>query len=125
MILVRSNDSEYVADYISNAIKEVENATNKKNQICSIVTDNASVMKKGVNILLKDKPELFWIGCSAHWMNLLIGQVIDISEIKNILCKCTQVTSYIKNSFKLFSLFRNEQMKVKGSCKALSLPVAT
>lgn len=108
-----SNDGAFVADYLKKAMSEVENATTTKNQICSIVTDNALVMKKGVNLLLKDKPELLWVGCSAHWMNLLIGQVIELPEIKEILLKCTKITSYIKNSYTLLSLFRSEQMRQK------------
>jgi hypothetical protein len=118
-----SNDGEFVADYIKHAISEVANETHKQNQICSIVTDNALVMKKGVNILLKDKPELLWVGCSAYWLNLLIGQVIEIPEIEEILSKCTKITSYIKNSYTLLSLFRCEQIRQNGSNRSLSLPV--
>jgi hypothetical protein len=60
-------DAVYIADVIKRYLIEVgpENVV----QVC---TDNASVMRKAVSIVQQQWPHLYFQGCMAHALNLLL-----------------------------------------------------
>jgi hypothetical protein len=62
-----TKDAVYIADVMKRYLIEVgpENVV----QIC---TDNASVMRKAVRIVQEDWPHLYFQGCMAHVLNLLL-----------------------------------------------------
>src|SRR5206468_2720806 len=48
----------------------------------AVITDTASVMKAAWKIIEKNHSNIVCLGCNSHIMNLLIGDILKIDQIK-------------------------------------------
>lgn len=121
-----SNNGRYISDCINNTIRDIEIATKKNGIVCSIVTDNASSMKKAWEYVEEENVGVICNGCAAHGFNLLMGDVLLIEIISDILTKATSIAKFIRKSYLLLHQFRQKQ-KLMSNCSkhALSLPMNT
>ena len=50
----------------------------------AIVTDNAANMQSLRREVKENYPNIVSIGCTAHWLNLLILDITSVEEVKNL-----------------------------------------
>ncbi len=84
-------DSKAIADDLECVIIKVT-----ANKISAIITDNASVMKKAWRILEVKYPKIIFLGCIAHNLNLLVGDIMKLQWAANIMNDSKQIIKYFK-----------------------------
>jgi hypothetical protein len=62
---------ENIAADIDNVISQIDHS-----KLAAIITDNASSMKKAWKLLAIKYPKVVFLGCVAHSLNLLIGDIM-------------------------------------------------
>lgn len=87
-----------------------------------LVSDNAANMKSAWNYVQDKYPHISVYGCLAHGLNLLLNDILKISEFKHIIEESKDVIKVIKNSYILKAILLEKQGKDKISLK---LPVVT
>ncbi|GES88548.1 uncharacterized protein LOC113010419 [Rhizophagus clarus] len=86
-----SHTGEYIAEQFDIVIKEISIS-----KIAAVITDNASNMKKAYSILQKDYPNIIFLGCFAHNINLLIKSVIELALIKETITPVQEIIKFFK-----------------------------
>ena len=86
-----SKTGEYCKQLAKEAIKTSEEKYNC--QVTSLVTDNAKNMDKMKMMLQEENEDLLVYGCSAHWLNLLGGDLTPPNIMKHI----TDIQKYFRN----------------------------
>lgn len=112
------------ADNIAAGIDEVMRNLDV-NKLSAVVTDNASVMKKAWDILKKDYPNVFFLGCISHSLNLLIKDICKISWVKMIIKDCKKIVKYFKAHTIPLAIFKKHQKANYQYPITLKLPVKT
>ncbi|KAF0385584.1 zinc finger bed domain-containing protein 1-like [Gigaspora margarita] len=117
---VQQNSNNIVAD-----LEKIILDYNPK-KVSVIITDNAYVMKKAWKILDKKYPSIIFLGCLAHNLNLLVGDIIKLEWAQNILLNAIMIVKYFKNhTIPAAILKRYQEDKYGSNYKTLKLPVET
>src|SRR5205814_4272682 len=66
------------------------------NKFSAVITDTASVMKAAWKIIEKNHSNIVCLGCNSHIMNLLIGDILKIDQIKFIMENAKKLVNYFK-----------------------------
>ncbi|XP_047989603.1 zinc finger BED domain-containing protein 4-like [Leguminivora glycinivorella] len=69
--------AEYMSERISQTMDEIGSS-----KFLGIITDNAANMKKCGKLLTDQYENTTWVGCLAHTLNLLIGDVLKIDTVQ-------------------------------------------
>ncbi|CAG8832081.1 12088_t:CDS:2, partial [Gigaspora rosea] len=77
-------------------------------KVSAIITDNASVMKKAWHLLGVDYPEILFLGCVAHSLNLLVDDIIKLLWSANIFKKAKATTRWGSLATCLNSFLQNQ-----------------
>lgn len=77
-----------------------------KDKVIAIVGDNASVMKRLGQEVNQAYPHIFFQGCAAHMLSLFCHDILRVPSLAHLFNKLNQITSYIKDTKKRFSLFK-------------------
>jgi len=97
-------ESNHTGVYLSQVMTEELMEWNILNKVVAIVTDGAANIKLAVRLM--DIPQ---IPCTAHKLNLIVQQSLEMSEVdeadidetgglKNILKKCRNIVAFFKRS---------------------------
>lgn len=108
-----SQDGQYYFEKISKVIEEVG-----PEKVIAYVTDNASVMKKSWRLLQKKYPHLITFGCSAHGMNLLCKDIMNLPRLVKFEKFVNSLVALIKKSSLLTGRLKELQ---QGSSLELKL----
>jgi hypothetical protein len=94
-------DAVYIVDVIKRYLIEVgpENVV----QVC---TDNASVMRKAVNIVQQQWPHLYFQGCMAHALNLLLQDWGLLQWTSSVVEDARKIVRFIRARHVPLALFR-------------------
>jgi hypothetical protein len=94
-------DAIYIADVIKRYLIEVgpENVV----QVC---TDNASVMRKAVSIVQQQWPHLYFQGCMAHALNLLLQDWGLSQWVSSVVEDAQKIVRFIRARHIPLALFR-------------------
>ena len=109
----------YIGDLIKNVIKE-----SGSTKVFAIITDNAKNMKAAWEEVRKTYPHIQTIGCSAHGLNLLLGDICELRTLDNPVKKAKKLIKTIKHKHILNAMFITKQKERKLSY-ALKLPSKT
>ncbi|KAI3661953.1 hypothetical protein MP638_005994 [Amoeboaphelidium occidentale] len=117
---IRNEHLDEVAEQILRVIDEIGS------QKCvSVVTDNASVIKAAWNIIERRKLHIFANGCVAHWMNLLVKDIVSIPYFAAILEDAVDYVKFVRGKQLLWSAFKTKSERVLvlpiGSKKCVSV----
>ena len=66
-------------------------------KLSAIITDNASSMKKVWRLLAIKYPEVVFLGCVAHSLNLLIGDIMKLSWADSTMRNGKKIVKYFKS----------------------------
>ncbi|CAA7018074.1 unnamed protein product [Microthlaspi erraticum] len=82
-----SHIGEYIFKYIDNFIEEVEAL-----KVVQVVTDNATNNVVAVKFLKVKRPNIFWSGCAAHTMDLMLGGISKLPGIAKLIDQAKSLT---------------------------------
>lgn len=111
--------SEAVAADIINVLVEIG-----AHKVCSVITDNAAVMRRAWELIEIQFPHISANGCGAHVMNLFIKDVMDISNHKNVAANAAKIIKFVNNHHIVNAKFEKIKKEL-GITHKLTLPVAT
>jgi hypothetical protein len=118
--------AQYFAKEMERVIDEIQRETTAI--VVAIVTDNASVMRKAWKDVSDQRPHIIGGGCSAHVMNLLMGDVCKDSSISEVRAKTLSIVRFVRDHTGLLDRFKTRQEESRQSgnkAPALVLPVPT
>ena len=86
-----SHTGKYIANEIEKIILEIG-----INKVDALVTDKANNMKSAWYIIKDKYPNINTIGCAAHTLNLLFGDVTKIESIANLVVTARNIVTKLK-----------------------------
>jgi ribose 5-phosphate isomerase RpiB len=95
------------------------------NKFSAVITDTASVMKAAWRIIEENHSNIICLGCNSHVINLLIGDILKINQIKTIVDDAKKVVNYFKTHTQAASKLKRIQKENYGKEIALTLPALT
>lgn len=113
-------------DYIFKVIREIIQSIGEE-KIVSINTDNAASMKAAGDLVRAEFPKVLFVGCAAHWYNLLIKDLCEAKQSKpgqpaptspstvNIASQVRLLVNEIKRPGKLLQKFKEISAIAKKS----------
>ena len=81
----------------------------------AIITDNAKNMKAAWEEVRKTYPHILTIGCSAHGLNLLLGDICELRTLDNLVKKAKKHIKTIKHKHILNAMFITKRKEIKLS----------
>lgn len=81
----------------------------QKCRVIAVASDSASNMKRMRDLVQEKRPDLLYIPCMAHWLNLAAK---DIAEDSTIIEKVTLVLKWFRNNHKAHAALRAKRMDV-------------
>lgn len=111
-----------MASIILDVLKEM-----RRENIMSVVTDNAANMKKSWEIVNRDmQQKIPFYGCCAHILNLLIKDIMKLISFEQLQSSSKRVVKAVKNTLIINALFKQYQHEQSESTIiSLKLPVVT
>ena len=101
-------DAKYVAEMLGTYIEAVG-----PNNVVQICTDNAAVMKCAGDILIEKWPHLYFQGCAAHVLNLLLGDWRKVKWVKEVIEDVREIVKFVKNRHMPLAIFREHETKLQ------------
>ncbi|XP_034231399.1 LOW QUALITY PROTEIN: uncharacterized protein LOC117639638 [Thrips palmi] len=112
--------ASYIGKEIINVIDEVVSDGTDVKLIFIVITDNAANMRAAWDIVREKYPHIVCIGCPAHMLNLLLGDIMKVDSLKELRCNVKKVIKQFKNHHVPGAFFKAEQ-KVRYGNKAVTL----
>ncbi|CAB5390292.1 unnamed protein product [Rhizophagus irregularis] len=91
----------------------------------AIITDNASSMKKAWKLLAIKYPNIVILGCVAHSLNLLIGDIMKLSWVDSTIKNGKKIVKYFKSHQIPAAVLKRYQRSSYDKQISLKLPVKT
>lgn len=120
---LETKDESHNADYLCGIMDDVLQQYGVDKFFVAI-GDNAANMQAALKLLKNKYPHIETLGCIAHLMHLLCGDIIKCASAKAIINTANHIIKRIKKAHKLSALFSKLQ-KEKGINCALKLPGKT
>jgi len=67
------------------------------NNVVHIVTDNAANYKAAGRLLNDKYPSIFWSPCLAHYINLILSDIVKMDLVNDLASRVSLVTKFIYN----------------------------
>ena len=99
-------DERKVRNVVATAVVEGDSHEENKSKIRSLVTDNASVMRKTWRILIRSNKGFIAYGCITHCYNLLNKDIYKLTLFKAVMKKCRTLTTWFSRHGQDLSIFR-------------------
>ncbi|CAB5392569.1 unnamed protein product [Rhizophagus irregularis] len=117
-----SGEESHTGEWISNEIIQQMKAIGVQ-KFSAVITDTASVMKSAWRRIKEKYSNVVCLGCNSHVINLLIGDVLKIDEIKTIVT--ATIVNYFKSHVQAAAKLKRIQGENYNKEIALVLPVLT
>lgn len=88
----------HTADVIARRMSSTIDQLGGGEAVVAVTTDNASNMRASWPELEKRYPGLLTLGCAAHTVNLLVEDILKLSELNTTLNTAIYVIRYFKKS---------------------------
>ncbi|XP_011626359.1 uncharacterized protein LOC105421276 [Amborella trichopoda] len=79
--------------------------------VVQLVIDNAENYRKAGLLLMERRPNLYWIPCAAHYVNLMLKETGKLRRVKTCILKSKLITRFIYNHKFLHALMREHYMR--------------
>jgi hypothetical protein len=83
-------DGRYVFELVDGCIEDI-GAEN----VVQVVTDNASVNIAAANLMKAKRPNIFWNGCAAHTIDLMLEDIGKLGPVDKTITQARQVTVFL------------------------------
>ncbi|CAB5380851.1 unnamed protein product [Rhizophagus irregularis] len=94
--MVSDGEEFHTGEWISNKIIQQMKAIGVQ-KFSAVITDIASVMKSAWRRIEEKYSNVVCLRCNSHVINLLIGDVLKIDEIKTIVENSKMIVNYFKS----------------------------
>ena len=74
--------------------------------VVQVVTDNASVNLAAAALLKAKRPSIFWNGCAAHTIDLMLENIAKIPEVDKTIVKARSLTTFLYSHARVLALMR-------------------
>ena len=91
----------------------------------AVITDTASVMKAAWRRIEEKYSNVVCLGCNSHIINLLVGDVLKINEIKTVIDNAKMIVNYFKSHVQAAAKLKRIQIENYSKEIALVLPALT
>ena len=104
----RHEDAAFYAQELQRILESRAAAASKPVQevFCGVVGDNVRYNRNALDVLSAVFPLLFYIGCVAHCLSLLISDMCAVDEMENFLEECKQIVKFVKGHKYVWALFK-------------------
>ncbi|XP_013669321.1 uncharacterized protein LOC106373734 [Brassica napus] len=85
-----SHTGEYIFNYIDKCIEDLE-----AEKVVQVVTDNATNKVAAANLLKEKRPRVFWTGCAAHTMDLMLEGISKLHGFAKVIEQAKAVTIFV------------------------------
>lgn len=113
------HSAEYLCEEISKVFEELT-----PSKFFAVISDNAANMVKCGRLISAKYKQTIWIGCLAHTLHLLIGDILKLTSIRNHFSYIVEIIRSIQKSQILIAEFRKIADE-KSMDVSLHLPVKT
>lgn len=113
----------HTADYVCETVSEILEQLGSQ-KFFAIISDNAANMVRCGRLLKEKYVNITWIGCIAHTLNLLVGDVIKIDSVRVIFQFVVELVKHVNKSHILKAEFK-QLCEDKSINVTLVLPVKT
>lgn len=120
---VMTGDNKHDAKYLFEEIDKVLIKYDPK-KFLVIIADNAANMRASLKLLHEKYSFLVTLGCLAHLLHLLCGDILKCKTITEFMKQVTEIIACIKRSHKLCAIF-TKISKEKNVNVSLKFPVNT
>ncbi|XBH64959.1 hypothetical protein VPH35_118630 [Triticum aestivum] len=83
-------DGKYIFDLVDKCIEEIG-----EENVVQVVTDNASVNVSAASMLTAKRPSIFWNGCAAHCLDLMLEDLGKLGPVAKTISSAREVTSFL------------------------------
>nr|GMC67100.1 uncharacterized protein LOC109165304 [Ipomoea batatas] len=83
-----------------------------KDKVVQVISDNASVNVRVGKDLMEAYPNLYWMSCAAHCINLMLKDIFEIRHFSMAYKRALKLSVYIHSKTKLLNRLR----KYTGKC---------
>ncbi|XP_021305495.1 uncharacterized protein LOC8072912 [Sorghum bicolor] len=94
-------NGKYIFDLVDKCIEDI----GEKNVI-QVVTDNASVNVAAASLLAAKRPKIFWNGCAAHCLDLMLEDIGKLEPVQETIVNARHVTAFVYAHTRLLDLMR-------------------
>ena len=94
-------DGKYIFDLVDKCIDNVG-----EDNVVQVVTDNASVNTMAASLLAAKRPRIFWNGCAAHCLDLMLEDIGKQGPIEQTIGDARLVTAFLYAHTRVLDLMR-------------------
>ncbi|XP_025791236.1 uncharacterized protein LOC112872366 [Panicum hallii] len=94
-------DGKYIFELVDRYIEDIG-----EENIVQVVTDNASVNTTAASLLTAKRPSIFWNGCAAHCLDLMLEDIGKLGSVEETIASARQVTVFLYAHTRVLDLMR-------------------
>lgn len=94
-------DGKYIFELVDRYIEEIG-----EQHVVQVVTDNASVNTTAASLLTAKRPSIFWNGCAAHCLDLMLEDIGKLGPVEETIANARQVTIFLYAHTRVLDLMR-------------------
>jgi hypothetical protein len=94
-------DGKYIFELVDRCIEDIG-----EHNVVQVVTDNASVNTTASSLLTAKRPSIFWNGCAAHCLDLMLEDIGKLGPIEETIASARQVTVFLYAHTRVLDLMR-------------------
>ena len=94
-------------------------------KISAVITDNASTMTAAWRILKQEYKHIIFMGCIAHGLNLLVGDIMQLNWAMKIFSNAKKIVKFFKKHTIPGAILKRHQTTIYNKKIGLKLPVKT
>ncbi|XP_047049371.1 uncharacterized protein LOC124654408 [Lolium rigidum] len=95
-------DGRYIFELVDQCIEDIG-----AEKVIQVVTDNASVNIAAANLLKAKRPSIFWNGCAAHTIDLMLEDIGNLPEVDKTITQARLVTVFLYAHIRVLALMRS------------------
>ncbi|XP_039855193.1 uncharacterized protein LOC120713269 [Panicum virgatum] len=94
-------DGKYIFNLVDNCIEDIG-----EENVVQVVTDNASVNTTAASLLIAKRPSIFWNGCAAHCIDLMLEDIGKLGPVEQTITNARHVTVFLYAHTRVLDLMR-------------------
>ncbi|XP_010480732.1 PREDICTED: uncharacterized protein LOC104759520 [Camelina sativa] len=94
-------DAHFLFDHLDRMVEEVG-----ESNVVQVITDNASNYIKASQLLMANRPHLYWLLCAAHCIDLMLEDIGKIPMVKTAIKNCIYMNDYFYSHTSLVNMMR-------------------
>jgi len=94
-------DGKYIFELVDGCIEDI-----REKNVVQVVTDNARVNETASSLLRAKRPSIFWNGCAAHCLDLMLEDIGKLPSVDQTITKAKSLTVFLYAHTRVLDLMR-------------------